>query len=55
MKPSYYLGRFLQLAALIVMPSAIFAGEFLHSEKIALTLFLGSGFIFLIGWILAKN
>jgi len=55
MKPLYYLGRLLQLTALIVMPSSIFAGEFLHSEKIALSLFIGSGFVFYAGWVLAKN
>ena len=55
MKPLYYLGRLFQLIALITMPSSIFAGEFLHSEKIALSIFIGSAFVFLFGWLLAKN
>ena len=50
----YYTGRFLQLFGLLAMPAAIWAAEFRHSEREALSIFLGSIALFIFGWLLAR-
>ncbi|GEM_PF-902951 len=52
MKLVYYFGRFLQLMALMIMPSAIWIGHFRHSEAGAITIFIGSMFMFFVGWLI---
>ena len=54
MKVFYYVGRFLQLVGLVVLPSAIWAGSFYHNERAAITIFVGSIFIFFIGWLFVR-
>ena len=54
MKPLYYLGRIVQVFSLLIMPSAIWAAEFRHSEREALGIFLGSTAIFFIGFGLSR-
>ncbi len=54
-KTLYYLGRLLQVVALVVLPSAIWIGQFGHNERGAIGIFLGSAFIFYLGWILTKR
>ena len=46
----YYTGRALQLIALLSMPSAIWAGEYLHSEPAAIGIFVGALLVFALGW-----
>ena len=46
------LGRFLQLTALLALPSAIWAGEWGHNERAAIGIFLGSLAIFFVGYFL---
>jgi hypothetical protein len=54
MKFFYYAGRFLQVVALLATPAAIWAAEFRHSEREALSVFLGSIFVFMFGWLLSR-
>ncbi len=54
MKSLYFLGRFLQLLGLLVLPSAIWVTEVLRSEAQALTVFLGGIALFFVGWILTR-
>ena len=54
MKLTYYFGRFLQIASLLAMPSAIWVAEFKHSEYEAIIIFLGSIVIFYVGWLINK-
>ena len=49
-----WAGRAFQCAGLVVMPSAILAAEMLHSERIAVGLFIGSALIFAAGTFLIK-
>ena len=53
-KPLYFLGRALQLLALIVLPSAIWAGEFNHSESMALGIFAAALLAFGTGFLLTQ-
>ena len=50
MKILYILGRGLQIFALILMPSAIWVGEFRRDESGAIFIFVGSAILFFIGW-----
>ena len=52
LKIIFYLGRLLQLIALIAMPSAIWIGHFLHNERGAIIIFVGSMVVFVMGWII---
>ena len=49
-----FLGRTLQLIGLLILPSAIWVAEVQKSEAGAVTVFLGSLGIFLIGWVFLK-
>jgi len=53
LKIIYYFGRLLQLVALIALPSAIWMGHFGHNERGSITIFIGSIFIFFIGWFIS--
>ena len=55
MKVLYYLGRLMQLAALIVLPSAIWVGQFGHSERGTILIFAGSVSVFYLGWLLTRT
>lgn len=46
----YFIGRCLQVIALIAMPFAIWVGHFGHNERGSIFIFLGSILLFLIGW-----
>lgn len=48
----YFAGRIFQLIGLIAMPSAVWAGEYLRSEPIAIGVFAGSILVFFIGHLL---
>ena len=50
----YRAGRFLQLVGLVVLPFAIWAGQFGHNERAAILIFAGSVAIFFIGWAFVK-
>ena len=50
----YYLGRLLQVFALVLMPAAIWVAEFKQSEPGAIFIFAGSIVIFFVGWLLAR-
>ena len=50
----YFAGRTLQLAGLLILPSAIWAAEFQKSEARAVTLLVGSIGLFFLGWFLQK-
>ena len=50
----YYAGRVLQLIGLLAMPSSIWIAEFRHSERGAISVFLGSIAVFILGWLLAR-
>jgi len=50
-----FLGRTLQLIALLILPSALWVAEFQKSESGAVTLFLGAIGIFFIGSLLTKG
>ncbi len=52
MKFTYYLGRLLQLISLIAMPSAIWVGHIGHNERAAISIFVGSMALFVLGWLL---
>ena len=54
MKFTYYIGRVLQLFALLLMPSAIWVGHFGHNEQGAIIIFSGSIAIFFIGWLFQR-
>lgn len=49
----YFIGRLLQIVALIAMPFAIWVGHFGHNERGAIIIFLGSIFLFFIGWLIS--
>ena len=53
MKYVYYMGRILQLAALMVLPYAIWVGQLGHDERGAIVIFAGSIIVFFAGWFLA--
>ena len=50
----YSAGRVLQLIGLLAMPSSIWIAEFRHSERGAISVFLGSILIFIFGWFLTR-
>lgn len=54
MKFFYYFGRLLQILALLAMPAAMWVTEFRRNEREALAIFLGSAFVFMLGWLLAR-
>ena len=54
MKPTYYLGRMLQVFALLLLPSAIWVAEFRRGEAEAILIFLAAVGIFFIGWLLHR-
>ena len=54
MRPLYYFGRILQVISLLAMPSAIWVGEFRHSERGAILIFGGSIAVFYFGWFFAS-
>jgi len=49
-----FVGRMLQLIALLALPSAIWVAEIQKSEAGAVTIFLGSLGAFFVGWIFTK-
>ena len=51
----YSAGRVLQLIGLLAMPSSIWIAEFRHSERGAISVFLGSMGLFFIGWLLTAG
>jgi hypothetical protein len=53
MKP--LLGRFLQLAGLIILPVALLIGTAGGQVRLEVKLMFIGGAIFLLGWLLAKN
>ena len=55
MKFLYYIGRVLQLAALMVLPYAIWVGQLGHDERGAITIFIGSVVMFMAGWFLSSR
>ncbi len=50
----YYAGRIFQLIGLIAMPSAIWAGEYLHNEPISIGIFAGAILVFALGTLFLK-
>ena len=54
MKVLYYLGRLLQLAGLMILPSAIWIGQFGHNEHASILVFVSSVLIFYLGWFLTR-
>lgn len=50
----YWIGRLLQLIALIVMPLSIWVGQLGHNERGAIIIFVGSIFLFVMGWIISQ-
>jgi len=50
----YLVGRFLQIFALLAMPSAIWVADFQHSEAGALSIFLGSLGVFYAGYLFTR-
>ncbi|MBI4395115.1 MAG: hypothetical protein HY583_02845 [Candidatus Omnitrophica bacterium] len=54
MKFTYYLGRTLQVFALILMPSSIWVGHFGHNEQGAIVIFVASIALFFIGWLIQR-
>ncbi len=54
MKVGYYLGRSLQVVALILMPSAIWVAQFGHNERGTITIFVSAISIFFVGWVLIR-
>lgn len=53
-KPAYVIGRFLQVLALITMPSAMWVAQFEHNEPVSIGLFLGSLAVFYAGYGLTR-
>jgi thiol:disulfide interchange protein len=53
-KPVYWLGRFLELLGLLILPSAIWITEVLRNETQALAVFFGGVALFFAGWLLTK-
>ncbi len=53
-KPLYFIGRALQLTALLVLPSAIWAGEYNHSESMAVGIFVAGILAFGTGYFLTQ-
>ena len=54
MRINYFIGRALQLTGLLALPSAIWAAEYQRSETLAISVLVGSLFVFFIGWMLAR-
>ena len=54
MKLFYSMGRFLQVAALVLMPFSIWAGQLGHNERGAIAIFVGSIGVFFIGLFFAR-
>jgi len=50
-----YIGRALQLIALLVMPSSMLVAHFERNEAKSIGLFVGSIALFFIGWLLARK
>lgn len=50
----YGVGRVLQIAGLLVLPSAIWVGHFNHDEKGAILIFAGSVIVFFTGAALSR-
>lgn len=50
----YYTGRIFQLIGLLAMPSAVWAGEYLRSEPLAIGIFTGSVIVFALGLLFVK-
>ena len=55
MRIFYFTGRTLQIIGLIVMPSAIWVGHIGHNERGAITIFVSSMVIFLVGWLFSRS
>ena len=53
-KSLYFLGRALQLLALLVLPSAIWVGSLGHDEKNCITIFLACLLVFYTGYFLTR-
>ncbi len=53
-KGLYYLGRALQVAALIAMPASLWASSISNSEKESILIFLGSIVVFYVGYLLTQ-
>ncbi len=53
-KALYWTGRCLQLAGLLLLPSAIWVTEFARSEAGALAILFGAMAIFFFGWLLTR-
>ncbi len=53
-KAFYFLGRALQLLALLVVPSAIWAGEYNRSEAMAIGIFVSGILAFGAGYLLTQ-
>lgn len=51
----YWLGIMFQAGALLALPSAIWITEFRRNEREALTVFIGSIFVFVLGAIMARK
>ena len=51
----YTLGRAFQLLALLVLPSALWAGSFGHSEAGAIIILLGTVVLFYAGYFLTRS
>lgn len=50
----YKAGRVFQVAALIALPFAIWVGQIGHSERGAITIFVGSILVFGVGYCLTR-
>ena len=53
-RATYFAGRGLQLGALMLMPSAIWAGSMDHNEKNCILLFLACIALFYTGYFLTR-
>ena len=45
-----FLGKLLQLIALLILPSALWVGHFEHNEPAAVSIFVGSIIVFYVGY-----
>ena len=52
--PVYGLGRALQILSLLVLPSAVWAAEFYHSESLSIGIFVASLLAFGAGYFLTQ-
>lgn len=52
-KVLYFVGRLLQLTALMTLPFAIWVGHFERNERLAIIIFISAIFMFLIGWLIS--